>query len=95
MEIYPINADAFLKSMASSAGVLCNAGFGTTSEALFLKKKLLVIPTPDHSPPVPAAVKLNGAALEHTEVTGFIVASACARTVTFIVSAVPQAPGMV
>lgn len=44
IHIFPINADAFLKSMASSAGVLCNAGFGTTSEALFLRKKLLVIP---------------------------------------------------
>jgi uncharacterized protein (TIGR00661 family) len=30
--------------MASSKGVLCNAGFGTPSEALFLKKKLMVIP---------------------------------------------------
>src|ERR1043165_6676758 len=30
--------------MASATGVLCNAGFGVTSEALFLKKKLLVIP---------------------------------------------------
>jgi len=42
--IRPIDKDLFLKSMASSQGVICNAGFGTTSEALFLKKKLLVIP---------------------------------------------------
>ena len=42
--IMPIDKDLFLKSMASSQGVICNAGFGTTSEALFLKKKLLVIP---------------------------------------------------
>lgn len=42
--IVPINGDLFLKSMASAKGVLCNAGFGTASEALFLKKKLLVIP---------------------------------------------------
>ncbi len=42
--INPIKTDDFLKSMASSAGVFCNAGFGTTSEALFLKKKLLVVP---------------------------------------------------
>lgn len=42
--ILPIDKELFLKSMASSAGVLCNAGFGTTSEALFLQKKLLVIP---------------------------------------------------
>lgn len=42
--ILPIDKDLFLKSMASAEGILCNAGFGTTSEALFLKKKLLVIP---------------------------------------------------
>lgn len=42
--IRPIDKDLFLKSMASSQGVICNAGFGTTSEAIFLKKKLLVIP---------------------------------------------------
>lgn len=42
--ISPIDSKKFLKSIANSAGVLCNAGFGTTSEALFLKKKLLVIP---------------------------------------------------
>lgn len=44
IEINPIDSKLFLKSMASSKGVITNAGFGTTSEALFLKKKLLVIP---------------------------------------------------
>jgi uncharacterized protein (TIGR00661 family) len=42
--IQPLDKDLFLKSMASSNGVLCNAGFGTASEALFMKKKLMVIP---------------------------------------------------
>jgi len=42
--IYPISEFDFIKSMASSAGVLCGAGFETPAEALFLKKKLLVIP---------------------------------------------------
>ena len=42
--IQPIHNERFLKSMSTSAGVLCNAGFGTTSEALFLEKKLMVIP---------------------------------------------------
>ncbi|OAD44718.1 glycosyltransferase family protein [Polaribacter atrinae] len=42
--IYPINEFDFIKSMASSSGVLCGAGFETPSEALFLKKKLMVIP---------------------------------------------------
>jgi uncharacterized protein (TIGR00661 family) len=42
--IYPINSEHFLKSMAGSIGVLCGAGFETPAEALFLKKKLMVIP---------------------------------------------------
>ncbi|PQJ72410.1 glycosyltransferase family protein [Polaribacter butkevichii] len=44
MTIYPINEFDFIESMASSAGVLCGAGFETPSEALYLKKKLMVIP---------------------------------------------------
>ncbi|MDZ4668022.1 MAG: glycosyltransferase family protein [bacterium] len=44
VSVYPINSERFLKSMASASGVLCNAGFGVTSEALFLGKKLLVVP---------------------------------------------------
>jgi len=44
ISVCPINAELFLQSMSSAEGVLTNAGFGTTSEALFLKKKLLVIP---------------------------------------------------
>ena len=42
--IVPIHEEQFLNSIASCEGVLCNAGFGTASEALFLQKKLLVIP---------------------------------------------------
>ena len=42
--IQPINNKAFIKSMAESEGVLCGAGFETPAEALFMKKKLLVIP---------------------------------------------------
>lgn len=42
--IRPINNEAFLHSLASCTGVLCGAGFETPAEALFLKKKLLVIP---------------------------------------------------
>ncbi|APZ46880.1 glycosyl transferase [Polaribacter reichenbachii] len=42
--IYPVNEFDFIKSMASSSGVLCGAGFETPSEALFLRKKLMVIP---------------------------------------------------
>ncbi len=42
--IYPINNDSFIRSMVSSAGVLCGAGFETPAEALFIEKKLMVIP---------------------------------------------------
>ncbi len=42
--IKPINSEFFEKSIASSTGVICGAGFETPAEALFLKKKLLVIP---------------------------------------------------
>ena len=42
--IRPINNEQFIESMVLSEGVLCNAGFQTPSEALFLRKKLMVIP---------------------------------------------------
>jgi len=42
--IQPINNEAFIESMASSEGVLCGAGFETPAEALYMKKKLMVIP---------------------------------------------------
>jgi uncharacterized protein (TIGR00661 family) len=44
IKLLPVNSDSFLKSMASSQGVLCGAGFETPAEALYLRKKLLVIP---------------------------------------------------
>jgi uncharacterized protein (TIGR00661 family) len=44
ISIYPINNEDFVKSMANSEGVLCGAGFETPAEALFMNKKLLVIP---------------------------------------------------
>jgi uncharacterized protein (TIGR00661 family) len=42
--IRPIHDNLFLQSMATAKGVLCGAGFETPAEALFLKKKLLVVP---------------------------------------------------
>jgi uncharacterized protein (TIGR00661 family) len=42
--IRPIENDAFIESLISCTGVLCGAGFETPAEALYLKKKLLVIP---------------------------------------------------
>ncbi len=42
--IRPITNDAFVADMAKSKGVFCGAGFETPAEALFLGKKLMVIP---------------------------------------------------
>ncbi|MGH2564438.1 MAG: glycosyltransferase family protein [Ginsengibacter sp.] len=42
--IRPVDNQAFIKSMVTCTGVLCGAGFETPAEALFLKKKLMVIP---------------------------------------------------
>ena len=44
IDVCPVNNDAFIKSLVSCTGVLCGAGFETPAEALFLKKKLMVIP---------------------------------------------------
>jgi len=44
VSIAPINNEAFIQSMATCEGVLCGAGFETPAEALFLKKKLMVVP---------------------------------------------------
>ena len=40
----PITNNEFVEDMAKSKGVLCGAGFETPAEALFLKKKLMVVP---------------------------------------------------
>jgi uncharacterized protein (TIGR00661 family) len=42
--IQPITNNAFVNSMANSKGILCGAGFETPAEALFMNKKLMVIP---------------------------------------------------
>ncbi len=42
--VRPVSGAAFLDSMGRSAGVLCGAGFETPAEALYLGKKLLVVP---------------------------------------------------
>lgn len=44
VHVWPIEGKRFTQSMATSSGVLCGAGFETPAEALFLGKKLLVIP---------------------------------------------------
>jgi uncharacterized protein (TIGR00661 family) len=42
--IRPIENDAFIESLLDCTGILCGAGFETPAEALYLRKKLLVIP---------------------------------------------------
>ena len=44
VNVQPIDNEKFIASMASAHGILCGAGFETPAEALFLKKKLLVVP---------------------------------------------------
>jgi uncharacterized protein (TIGR00661 family) len=44
VQVNPIQNEAFVKSLATSNGVLCGAGFETPAEALYLGKKLLAIP---------------------------------------------------
>lgn len=41
---YPVNENEFLSELATCTGVLCGAGFELPAEALFLGKKLFVIP---------------------------------------------------
>ena len=42
--VRPIDNKSFIESLVTSEGVLCGAGFETPAEALYLKKKLMVIP---------------------------------------------------
>jgi uncharacterized protein (TIGR00661 family) len=44
IHIKPVNNDAFIESLITCTGILCGAGFETPAEALYLKKKLMVIP---------------------------------------------------
>ncbi|SFC22246.1 conserved hypothetical protein [Parapedobacter composti] len=59
VRVQPIDNDSFIQSMATSSGVLCGAGFETPAEALFLQKKLLVVPMKNQY-----EQHLNAAALE-------------------------------
>jgi uncharacterized protein (TIGR00661 family) len=40
----PVDGESFIESLSNCEGVLCGAGFETPAEALFLGKKLFVIP---------------------------------------------------
>lgn len=59
IHIQPVSNEKFIESMARSSGVLCGAGFETPAEALYMGKKLLVIPMKNQY-----EQHLNAAALE-------------------------------
>jgi uncharacterized protein (TIGR00661 family) len=44
VQVFPVNNHLYLKSLEQSGGLLCGAGFEAPAEALFLGKKLMVIP---------------------------------------------------
>ncbi|WP_347217973.1 glycosyltransferase family protein [Chryseobacterium sp.] len=44
VEVFPIDETQYLKYFEGCEGILCNAGFETPAEALFMDKKLFVIP---------------------------------------------------
>jgi uncharacterized protein (TIGR00661 family) len=44
ISVFPVSGQLFVESMIASRGVLCGAGFETPAEALYLGKKLLVVP---------------------------------------------------
>jgi len=44
VQIKPINNEGFVESLVSCTGILCGAGFETPAEAMYLNKKLMVIP---------------------------------------------------
>ncbi len=44
VSVFPVDSGKFEESLGGCEGVLCNSGFETPAEALYLGKKLLVIP---------------------------------------------------
>ncbi|MEK6780607.1 MAG: glycosyltransferase family protein [Bacteroidota bacterium] len=42
--IFPASDKIFVESMVNATGVLCGAGFETPAEAIYLQKKLMVVP---------------------------------------------------
>lgn len=44
IRVKPVDNDRFIKSFTNCEGILCGAGFETPAEALYMNKKLMVIP---------------------------------------------------
>ena len=60
VRVRPIDHEGFLRSIGSCRGVLCAAGFETPSEALYLGKKLCVVPMRNQLEQQYNAVALEG-----------------------------------
>jgi len=59
VEVFPIDQDKWFKSLSSAYGAIIGGGFASTSEMLYLNKRLMVIPMVDQY-----EQKCNGVALE-------------------------------
>ena len=44
VKAYPIDQEKFLKALKNCSGVICGAGFELPAEALYLQKKVMVVP---------------------------------------------------
>jgi uncharacterized protein (TIGR00661 family) len=60
INLFPVDNKSFLQSLISCSGVLCGAGFETPAEALFLGKKLMVVPMQNQYEQVLNAEALKG-----------------------------------
>ena len=70
----PIDQHLFNRSLIDCHGIITGGGFETPSEALYLKKKLMVIPVHQHYEQncnVVALNKLGVASLNHNEMSSF------------------------
>lgn len=64
VEVYPVNRRVYSEALLTAQAVLIGAGFQGTSEALYLKKKMLVVPMVDQYEQL-----CNAAALDKLGVT--------------------------
>ena len=59
VEVFPIDNDNWMKNLASAYGAIIGAGFASTSEMLYLKKKFIAIPMNDQYEQLCNAVALE------------------------------------
>lgn len=67
VEVFPIDEKRYLELFETCEGILCNAGFETPAEALFMKKKLFVIPIENQYEQVCNAFALSKMGVETSE----------------------------